>query len=721
MELFKTQRVDTGVFRPGARRMRANAGADTVPPDDTVELLALGRALWRRKGLVALATLLLGAAFFAVTSLQPRHYTAGATVILDPREQQILGGQDQVVSDLKLSTPILESQMPILRSSSLLQSVVARLGVERFDQFAPAEPSSAPLPSDPARETRIIAQLRDGIDVRRVGDSYVIAISVTTTDPQLSADVANALADSYIDAQLADRRRVAEQATQWLADQVVARRNDLARAEQTVEAYKRDQLAAAGASEAVLQQQLLELNQQIAIARSERATERARLERIEASRDARGAAAAAEALRTPFLDGLRSRRFDLARDEARLAASLGPTHPDRRQLVAEIAQIDAAIAAEVQIIADGHRNELEILNIRDQALQREVDALESQLSDMAATSLQLRELEREADAARAGFEALQSRLGEIRAQVEIQRAEARLVNAAQIPLAPSAPRVTLMTAVGGAFGLTLGLMLALALERLGAGYTQGAALERQTRLPVLATLPRVHLTHPQAVLGLLGKDRFSLLAERIRQLRMTLMLNATEGRPISVVLLSSVPDEGKTTTALALARSFADAGVKAVFVDLDTRRSLAPGTLSTVPRAELGDWVSGAAELDDIVAQTDTTGLSVIGTAQGNALLADAMNAARLRDLVQALNQRFDAVVIDAPPILAVPDGLSIAAAVDQILYVVRHRTTSRRSVRYGLATLQHVGLRPSGFVITKADLDADPDGYALGYTYRDV
>ncbi|MGB3242949.1 MAG: polysaccharide biosynthesis tyrosine autokinase [Sulfitobacter sp.] len=743
--MFKSRRSGSVALRAAQRVSLRQHDAAPVP-DDTIDLGRLGRAIWLRKWLVLATTLVFACAFLFSSLTQDPIYTANSTVMLDPREQQVISSQEQVVSDLKLSNPILESEVALLRSSTLVKTVVLEIGLDRFNALDPAlakpsltrritrtirsgidalvgsrdaeTPENAPLVSaEVARENRIVSAVRDGLVVRRVGDSYVIEINVSTIDPVLSAEIANVLAENYIEEQLADRQRVAQDATRWLATQVDSRRLELANAEAEVEAYQRDQLVETGASEEMLQQQLVELNQQISLDRSNRATETARLSRIERVLAERGVAAATEGLESPYLSSLREQRAELAREDARLAASLGKSHPDRSVLLSEIAQLDGAMEDEVQAIAEGHRNEIEILLARERSLQSDMDAIESQLASISTASLRLRELEREAEARRGGFEELLGRLGETRAQVEIQRSEAKMVNVAQVPLGPSGPRIKLMTAFGAMLGLTAGLVAALMLELLGSGFTQSSELERLTQIPVLASIPRAPVGRISDLLDLIKGPNFSALSERIRQLRMMLLLNAQPGQPLSVVLLSSVQDEGKSTTALALAASFATAGHKTILVDLDTRRSVMLSQFSKQANSDLGDWVEGKAHLDETIVEIDELDLSVCGTQRSTALLADTMDTDKLHELIGLLGQKFDVIIADAPPVLAVSDGLSIASAVDHILYMVRYRTTSRRSLTYGLSILRHVGLAPTGLVLTIADIEADPDGYAQGYT----
>lgn len=715
--------------------------------DDTADLGRMLRSIWRRKWFVLAFAFVAAVLCYVVAAAQPFKYTARATVMLDAREQRVISAQDQVVADLKLNSPILESEVAVLRSRSLAETVVTDIGIDRFDSIDPAnvapgpvrravnsvrslfgaEPGQAGQPAtavntplvtpEERRLNRIVTELREGIRISRIGSSYVIEVTATTIDPELSALVANGLVDTYVAAQLQDRRRVAVEATRWLADQVERRREELSEVEARVEDYKQDQLNATGSSTEMVEQQLAELNRQLVLARSDRASEEARLGQVETLLADRGAAAVADTYSSAFLDSLKEERKGIIREDARLAATLGVRHPDRLDLASELTRIDALIADEVSNIIQTHRNEIEVFGSRETSLQNDLDALEQQLAEISSSSLILRQLEREADVAKDSYESMLARLGEIRAQAELQRAEAKLINAAQIPLGPSAPRRNLIAAFGGTVGLTIGLIAALVMEVAGAGFQRSVELEKATGMRVLAVLPRVRVDQPASVLRLLKKEAYSLLAERYRQLR-TVLTMSVPGRSQTILVMSSVAREGKTTTALSLAYFFSKSGASTILVDLDTRRASLQKELMSRPASDLSDYLQGQATLDEAIARPGWLEFDITGTERHKALFADGASNAWIKDLFDQLKERYDVIVVDAPPVLAVSEGLAIASAVDNILYLVRWRHTSRKSVDYGLAALKDVGVRPTGLVMSIADIDADPDVHAQNYNY---
>jgi capsular exopolysaccharide synthesis family protein len=183
-------------------------------------------------------------------------------------------------------------------------------------------------------------------------------------------------------------------------------------------------------------------------------------------------------------------------------------------------------------------------------------------------------------------------------------------------------------------------------------------------------------------------------------------------------VISSVPQEGKTTTSLSLAHLCARAGLATILIDLDTRRSVIQKELSPYVKVDLSDYMIGTAELDETIIRPRGVDFDLAVTSRHPALLADSVSSGRMGELIDRLKTRYHVVIIDAPPILAVSDGLALSTVVDKVLYLVRWRKTSRRSVASGLAALKNVGVTPAGLVLTIADTNQDDASEHYGYGY---
>lgn len=748
MNEFKSMRSKRGSFTP-QRRVPLSVPRWSEQ-EDRADIGQIFFAIWRRKFFIMFWATLTAVLFYVITALQPTMYTARTTLILDSREQQVIAAQDQIVGDLQINNPVIEGEIAVLRSRPMLEQVVLDMGIERFDILDPAngapgffsstvgvlkeqvsglvallqggaadeEPTAIPLISpEQKRINRAMHGLREGLSVYRVGSSYVMEITVTTVDPVLSADTSNSLAQTYIDSKISNRQNVVESATRWLSEQVEERRVALSATEAQVEQYKREQLAVAGTTREMIELQLPELSRQLGIARADLSAEQARLEQLEAVLEASGYIVVAETFPSSFLTAMRIEQEKLAREDARLAGTLGENHPDRLVIAVEVEQIDRAIEKEVENTVQSIRNEINILTIRKESLDRDVQDLETQLSDLSNLSQDLRQLEGVAEVAREHYESMLGRLGEARAQSEIQRSEAQIISLAQVPTGPSSPRMRLMTAFGLVLGLSGALIAALMLELMTSVFKRAVELENATRLPVLAVLPKQNMPKLSSILKLADAKKYSLLSERLRALRTVLTMSSSSG-PQSILLLSSVSNEGKTTTALGLASFYARSGASVILVDLDTRRSALMALVKEPPDNDLSDYLNGTSELADVIIKRPELDFDIATTAKSKAYMADRLDRESLCKLIETLKKTYDIVIVDAPPVLAVSDGLRIGSAVDHILYLVRWKSTSQASVQYGLSALRSVNLAPSGFVLTMAEAGADPAGYAESYEY---
>ena len=191
----------------------------------------------------------------------------------------------------------------------------------------------------------------------------------------------------------------------------------------------------------------------------------------------------------PAIAALQSTRRSLVQEEARLAILYGPNHQKRRVVDAEINRVEAEFGQEVSKQKRNLSENITALAAREASLSADILDIERGISNISERSLTLRQLETEANAIRDGYETALTRLADTRAQLQIQRAEAKVVNAAAIPAGPSAPRIKLMTGFGASLGLSLGLVFALLMEILEKGFRRDADIERTTGVRVLTRLP----------------------------------------------------------------------------------------------------------------------------------------------------------------------------------------------------------------------------------------
>ena len=482
--------MDQTIERPSA-----NDGRDP----DMHDVRALLAAVWARRWRIALGGLVGVALALAAISLMDTRYAAVAKVMLDPRERQVVTSE-AVVSNLPLSEEVIESEAAVIRSNILLGDVVARLSLQELAAFDPAGgPGSAVAATggvvgDIAPDVltnlreRSVKGLSDALYVQQDGVSYVISIRVDAPAPDLAAKTANTIAQRYVARQSEQRQATTRLANDALRERVQELREEVEAAEARVEQMKGKRAASGGAGIEAMTEQLSEIARLIASVRAENAGTQARHDQATALIERAGFDAAAATLESPLVVALRQNRTELTRKRADLSSRYGKAHPERLKLEAELARLDEDIAQAVSKIVEGYRNEVDIGEIRAAALARDLGELERDVIATSSATIDMREAEREAEAARAAFRSALTRLKETELQETLPQADATVIARAVPPSGPSSPKSALLTGLGGIAGATLAFATIL-FARIGRPLVEDAiALEARTNLPVLARM-----------------------------------------------------------------------------------------------------------------------------------------------------------------------------------------------------------------------------------------
>jgi capsular exopolysaccharide synthesis family protein len=259
------------------------------------------------------------------------------------------------------------------------------------------------------------------------------------------------------------------------------------------------------------------------------------------------------------------------------------------------------------------------------------------------------------------------------------------------------------TAVLGALAVAIGL--ALALELLDTGFRSIQQVEAQTGVPALGMLPLLRLERGEQPFTRAVDASGSHFTESVRSLRTGLMLSDAERPPRSVLVTSAVPSEGKSSTVLALAAQSARSGRRAIVVDCDMRHPSIGSALGYGRCLGLGDYLAGAASIDDIVGFDEATGMHFIAAGSGDYRPVELLASPRMKRLLQALENEFQMVVLDTPPLLAVSDALPLLREADATLFLVRWEKTKRDTAKAGLKAALEAGARLAGVALTYVDV----------------
>ncbi|MDF1856189.1 polysaccharide biosynthesis tyrosine autokinase [Pseudooceanicola sp.] len=731
----------TDIFDRGplAPRRRSAATQD----GDSVDLRMMFRGVWNDRFIILGAALACGIlAAFLVLQVTPR-YTSVSQILLDPRERQVITNQ-QVVSDLKLSDQVVASELSIMRSNLLLEKVIEEIDAidpKALEILDPAEKSPRFIDSvtssmlglfrrsksdgagsaemaERARLERLTWAIRRSVTLSRDGKAYVITIKAETEDPGFSALLAATIAEQYVAQQLQGRRNTATQAADWIETRVEDLRKQVELAEAAVEDYRADSLEKNGTSADIVSQRMVSLNKELIATRVDRVAAEARYNEMARLLETGGFDALGSMFTSDTIKELDTRRVEIEATDAQWAERFDDNHPERRRIAGQLAEVNRALSVEFQRALDAQRNEVQIAQIRENTIRESLEYTEAQYLLVSRSSIGLRQLERQAEVARNMYSDLLNRYAETRTQEQLQQADARIIERATLPGAPSAPRPKLMTFLGLVIGGLLGFGVAAFRQLSTRAYRSPVDLALDTGVPVLGTTPERNWASTAAAIREIEADPMGPVAEAMKKVRNELKLGEEIVEPQSIALLSPLQDEGKTTTTVLLARVSELANKLVVVVDCDFRKNSLQNEYQLPMEHDLGELIRGDCSVLDAV-NTDTgLGFDLLANRAPDPTCTDLLTTEWLRSTLDELKQYYDVILVNCPAILPVAETLVLARAVDQRVMLVRHNSTARSAARRCLSTLEHNELDIVGQIMTRVDprMLSDEDLYRYNY-----
>ncbi|WP_135468113.1 polysaccharide biosynthesis tyrosine autokinase [Crenalkalicoccus roseus] len=723
-------------------------GSAPIEPEG-LTVTALLAALRRRRWVLILCAILFPlAAYIAAKQLTPR-YTANTTVMFEPTEYSVRELQS-ILRDENTTDAVLASQVEIIRSLSIARRVVQRFGLEQRPEFAwwlrdaqraegawyrmqdglsrwlgsfapwlaepiaPRPPARVPPPE--AAEIMAAEAMINALQVQVVRNSRVLSIRFTSEDRHLARDVANYVAELYIADQLEGKFNAVRRANEWLEARVAQLRQEVAVTEQRIAELRAASGLTRGVSAVLATEQISRINADLLEARNQLATAEARL----AAARGGGGGADLTALGAANLTAQRTAR-DAARQELeRLQATLGANHPDVRAARSRLAEAERAVGAETTRVVQALDAEARAARARVRSLEEALRLQEDRVNTGQSAEIQLAALEREAEASRSLLRAVLERSQQTVAQTAIERPDARVLSPATTPALPSFPKVTTFVMAAVVLGVLFGLLVIWFLEQADSTIRSGEEVRSALGLPCLALVPMLKR-------GLLGRHRaedyvvrkpLSPFAESMRTLRAALWLGAEPPRVI--VITAARPGEGKTTTAVALARSAAMNGERVLLIDCDVRQPSLGQVFRCEGAAGVTDLLLGQAVLERIIRRDHLSSLDYIPAGAAEIHSLGLFMSEAMAGLLDRVRRDYDLIVLDAPPALAMADARVVARLADATLLCVKWRDTPRSVVRNSLGLLEEAHARVVGAALTQVDAKVHGrSGYADAEVYH--
>ena len=710
------------------------------PPPPSVEKSDLSeffRTLWRRKWLIIGAVIPIMVLTAIILSHLTPLYTAQTIVLVESLGDTLVrlstGTDTELPKEVDLQA--VQGQIEVIQSRGLAEKVVNQLRLDLNPEFNGAlrpkgfikqfvDPKSYQwLPgllssteqSPPSEEERRTQELERAVDallgnlnVSQRSKSPAIAIEFTSDNPKTSALVANTLAELYILEQLKSKFETIQHANAWLSKNIASLQEKVEISERAVEEFRRKSGLLQGRGETLLSQEIAELNTQWMQASAERVTAEARFRLVKKLVNSPGGLdTVAEVLQSSIIQRLRDHETEIQRKASQLSEKLGAEHPIMLQRQAEKRDLQAKINIETSKIIQGLQNEVDIAAAREGTLQGRLSQLKQQVAESNKYDVDLRALQREADANRTLFETFLSRFKETSSHVDIDsvKASARIISRANPPDKRSFPHYKLALALAFVGSTFTGLSLALVVELLAPGFRSSEQIEQATGVPVLGLVPQLNNSFKaiEAPESYIIKQPGSMLAQSIRSLYTAIHLSKLEP-PKTILITSAEPKEGKTTIAVCLAKMQALAGRKVVVVDTDFHRPSVHRIFGLPKQPGLAELMARTVSPKQVLQKDEISGITVIASGLSVQNPPEFWASDLLDQVLEVLAQHFDLVILDSPPLMAVSDARILSTKVDTTIFVIRWAHTKKEVAALALKQIAKTGGHLAGVALSMVD-----------------
>ncbi len=702
----------------------------------------------RRRLWVPISIVILSVTLAAIYNLRLPNIYEGITEIELEREDRVVN-----VKDLQINmaggddSQYINTQLKIMQSPRVAYLVAKSLDLEHNSDFLPGfrpanQNSQASTlnvtngESDEQGEMQRLETLTDtlfgNVEIKPVRETRLVEIHYRHTNKELARKIADTWAEAYIKNSFDSRQKANEQAGVFLEQSIADYKLRVKEAEEKLLNYRRsNQILDFGEKESTVSERLVALNQLLLQAETDR--KNAQLV-YEMGRNIADVTTLPEIQRDPVVQELNKKVTELRQQREQLLVEFTPEWPDVKKVEQQLARLEGELRASHQRILTTTEN------LYRTATQKE-DSLRKAFAQQRAETLQQNEgaitakmLQQEIDTNRRMLDNLmQSEQGVKVSAAGLMKNNIRITKAAVLPRAPVAPKRTQNILLAALLALIGGVGLVLFLDYINNKIESVEDIDRYLRLPALGVIPVLQgagKTKKLAV-GKNGKELApaaangsvilteveanSSIAESYRQLRTALLLSSAGHAPRTLLITSSQPAEGKTTTSVNTAISLAQTGASVVIVDADLRRPRVHKVFGLKNSAGLSNYLAGDGDLASLI-QIAMPNLYVLPVGPLPPNPAELLGSTRMKNVVETLSTNFDYMVIDSPPVSSFADSLILSSLVEGVIIVVKGGVTPREMAQRTKAHLQSVGAKILGVVINQIKLQ--PHDYYYYSTY---
>jgi succinoglycan biosynthesis transport protein ExoP len=682
------------------------------------------RIFLKRKWLIlAIALVFVGMGTLSAFLRTPL-YTSTVRIQIDQQAMRVV--ESAPIAPEQGGSDFQRTQLELLKSRAMAERVVSALSLNEDDEFfkprdvtmlsaltrlfSPATPNTTPAADRMGWAAGIVS---GNIAVRPVTGSRLVDLTFTDTSSNRAQRVANAYADAFVASNVDKRFEANSYAKVFLEDQTKQLKLRLEESEKALLNFAEvEKIVDVTDKTSIAETNLASANAALGTLISERIKNEQSWRQLENTT----AINLPQLLSNTVIDGLRGQRNELKRDYEEKLETYKPSYPAMVEIANKIKEIDRQLAAEVATVKASLKAAYESSANQESEMKARIEELRAEVLELQKKNIRYNILKREVESNRELYNSLLQRYKEVDVASGVGTNNVFIVDRAMPPGSPSEPKVLSIILNALLFGVGAGLGLAYLLELFDDRVRTPEDVEQLSGLATLGIIPLVR-TEGNASDGL--ADPRSPISEAYRSLATALQFATETGLPRSLVVTSAGPSEGKSSTALAIARHFATMGLKVLLVDADLRKPSLHEKLGQDNSYGLSNYLTGAATPPEVLQKTDHSNLAFIASGPLPPSAGDLLGGTRIFSMLSVGSEVFDLIVIDSPPLLGITDAQLLASAAASTVFIVGAGQTRKGQVQSALRRLQLARVTPIGIVLTKFDHKAVGYGVDYGYSYR--
>ncbi|MDO6686111.1 MULTISPECIES: GumC family protein [unclassified Agarivorans] len=674
-------------------------------------------------------------AILVVFAIKPT-YQATAVLLIEAEQRKAVSIDDVIGIDTSKQEYYL-TQFELLKSRSIAQRVIDEFklydnpefngendgkglslgGVKAILQSVPLIQSFMPVDELPNLEQqqeiarqKVMKTFRDNLHINPVKKTQLVNISFDSQDPKLAAKIANAVGETYINSNRESRIIANQEATNWLADRIGVLQAAVIQSQGRLSEFlQREQLVDVSGIDSLASSELGNLSRRLADAQDRRTASESIYYLLQDNKNtAISELSSVTAISNhPQLRDIRLAQIEAERLVSELSKRYGPKHDKMIRAQAQLASVKNRSEVLLRVLASGVEKELRSARSQENAIRSEMENKKAEFQDIALKRATYNALKREVDSNQNLYDLFVTRQKETSATSDFQAAVARFADRAVTPLFPAKPKKGIIILLASVMGMMLAIVLALLGQSLNNTIESASGIEDKLRLTPLGVIPLVkgsRFNKDTLPLEQFFDEKQINFSEAVRSIRTSVMLSMMSQQRKLLSITSSVPNEGKTTTALNLAVAMAGME-KTLLIDCDLRKP-SLGERFNLNRAHpgLSNLLVMEAELDDCIVHHERSGLDLLPAGMQTANPQELLAGAKFKALIDDLSQHYDKIIIDTPPIAAVSDALIVGQVTKSSIVVVNAGRTKVSQIEHTLSQLISHNVVVDGVILNRVN-----------------